>query len=81
MAALQQHMKYVALKIDYWCAVEEHDEQAAASIARKAQELIHATLLPSLPSQIATDSANQPSFSKSDKAKRKDRNNLSNDLE
>jgi DNA-binding transcriptional MerR regulator len=42
IAALQMHMEYVQLKIDYWRAIEEHDEQTAAGKAHKAQELIHA---------------------------------------
>jgi DNA-binding transcriptional MerR regulator len=42
MVALQTHIRYVELKVDYWRAVEVHDEQAAASIARQAQELIRA---------------------------------------
>ena len=40
MDELQQHIKYVERKIDYWRAVEEHDEQAAASISREVQELV-----------------------------------------
>jgi DNA-binding transcriptional MerR regulator len=40
MAALQTHMKYVKLKIEYWRAVEAHDEPEAAGIAREAQELL-----------------------------------------
>jgi DNA-binding transcriptional MerR regulator len=44
MAALQGHIKYVESKINYWRAVEEHDEPAAARIAREARELILATL-------------------------------------
>lgn len=51
VADLQGHIEYVGLKIDYWRAVEAHDEQMAASLSRKAQELIHANILPSLPSQ------------------------------
>ena len=47
MAELQTHMKYVALKIDYWRAVEAHDEATAASIAREAAELVHSAVLPS----------------------------------
>jgi DNA-binding transcriptional MerR regulator len=46
MAELQAHMRYVALKIDYWRAVEAHDEVSAASIAREAAELVHAAVLP-----------------------------------
>jgi MerR family transcriptional regulator, aldehyde-responsive regulator len=46
MAELQTHMKYVQLKIDYWRAVEGHDEQTAAGIAREAEELIHTAVLP-----------------------------------
>jgi hypothetical protein len=42
MEALQTHMNYVELKIQYWRAVEAHDEQTAAAIAREAQTLIHA---------------------------------------
>jgi hypothetical protein len=37
-------MKYVQLKIDYWQAVEAHDEQAAASIANEVQALVRATV-------------------------------------
>jgi DNA-binding transcriptional MerR regulator len=44
MAALQTHIHYVESKIAYWRAVEEHDEPAAARIAREARELILATL-------------------------------------
>jgi hypothetical protein len=44
MAALQAHMRYVELKIDYWRAVEAHDTQAAASIARRADEMAHAII-------------------------------------
>jgi len=41
MDELQQHIQYVQLKIDYWRAIEEHDEPAAARIAHEAEELIH----------------------------------------
>ena len=58
IAELQAHIEYVGLKIDYWRAVEAHDEQAAASIARKAEEIIHSAVLPS---QIAMDGADQSS--------------------
>ena len=44
IASLQNHIKYVESKIDYWRAVEEHDEQAAARIARQTQELALATV-------------------------------------
>jgi DNA-binding transcriptional MerR regulator len=44
MAALQQHMKYVERKIEYWRAVEAHDEQAAASIALYVHDLVRATV-------------------------------------
>jgi MerR family transcriptional regulator, aldehyde-responsive regulator len=44
VAALQAHMRYVELKIDYWRAVEAHDTQAAASIARRADEMAHAII-------------------------------------
>ncbi len=40
MAALQDHIQYVESKIKYWCAVDEHDAQAAARIAREARELV-----------------------------------------
>jgi DNA-binding transcriptional MerR regulator len=40
MDELQQHIKYVKRKIAYWRAIEEHDEQAAASISREVQELV-----------------------------------------
>jgi MerR family transcriptional regulator, aldehyde-responsive regulator len=40
MAELQAHIEYVGLKINYWRAVEDHDEETAAGLARKAQELI-----------------------------------------
>src|SRR4051794_5796332 len=40
MAALQDHIKYVERKIDYWRAVETQDAPAAARIAREARELI-----------------------------------------
>lgn len=61
VADIQSHIEYVRLKIDYWRAVETHDEQMAAAIAHRAQELIHATMLPSQPSQIATGDDDQPS--------------------
>jgi hypothetical protein len=35
---------YVERKIDYWRAVEAHDEVAAARIAREAAQLIHTTI-------------------------------------
>src|SRR5690348_15463146 len=38
MAALQNHMQYVETKINYWCAVEDQDDQAAARFAREARE-------------------------------------------
>jgi DNA-binding transcriptional MerR regulator len=41
-AALQTHIEYVALKIDYWHAVEAQDTVTAARIARAAQEMISA---------------------------------------
>lgn len=44
MAELQAHTKYVERKIAYWRAVEAHDEQAAASIAREVQELVRTTV-------------------------------------
>ena len=44
MAALQQHIQYVERKIDYWRAVEAHDEPAVAGIAREVQELARATV-------------------------------------
>lgn len=44
MAALQAHINYVESKIDYWRAVEAHDEPAAARIAHQARELIVAAL-------------------------------------
>ena len=44
MAALQTHIQYVALKIDYWRAVEAEDAPAAARIAREAEDLIHAPI-------------------------------------
>ncbi len=44
MAALQTHARYVELKIGYWRAVEAHDEQTAANLAREAQEIIHAAI-------------------------------------
>ena len=44
LAALQDHIKYVESKIDYWRAVETHDEQAAAGIARETRERILAIL-------------------------------------
>ncbi len=47
MAALQTHMKYVALKIDYWRAVEANDEASAVSIGQQAKELIRSAVLPS----------------------------------
>ena len=40
MAALQDYMKYVEYKIDYWRAVEAHDARAAARIARESRALI-----------------------------------------
>jgi DNA-binding transcriptional MerR regulator len=43
MAALRQHINYVELKVEYWRAVEAHDEQAAASIAHDVQALARAT--------------------------------------
>jgi DNA-binding transcriptional MerR regulator len=61
VAELEAHIEYVGLKIDYWRAVEAHDEQTAATLARKAQELIHATVLSSVPSQLVGDNADQPS--------------------
>ncbi len=61
IAELQAHIEYVGLKIDYWRAVEAHDEELATSIARKTQELSHATVLPSLSSQISADGTDQPS--------------------
>jgi DNA-binding transcriptional MerR regulator len=45
MAGLQAHIEYVRIKIDYWRAVEAHDEYTASLLARRAEELIHATLL------------------------------------
>ncbi len=39
-AALQDHIHYVERKIDYWRAVEAHDESGAARIAREARELV-----------------------------------------
>jgi DNA-binding transcriptional MerR regulator len=39
MAALQLHTQYVALKIDYWRAVEAEDGPAAERLAREAQAL------------------------------------------
>ena len=56
LAELQTHMQYVQLKIDYWRAVEAHDEAAAASIAREAAELIHSTVLPS---HVVTDNSSK----------------------
>lgn len=44
MAELQTHIDYVALKVDYWRAVEAHDTQTAATIARRAEKLIHTTV-------------------------------------
>lgn len=53
MAELQAYIEYVNLKIGYWHAVEQHEEQTAASIARKAEELIHrAQAVPSSPSAL-----------------------------
>jgi hypothetical protein len=40
MAALQQHIRYVELKVEYWRAIETNDEQAAATIASEVQELV-----------------------------------------
>ena len=45
MAELQAHIEYVGIKIDYWRAIEAHDEQTAANLARRAEELIRTTLL------------------------------------
>jgi DNA-binding transcriptional MerR regulator len=42
--SLQNHIKYVESKIDYWRAVEAHDEPAAARIAGEARALIVAAL-------------------------------------
>lgn len=39
-AALQLHMRYVALKIDYWRAVEVQDAPAAERLAREAQAVV-----------------------------------------
>lgn len=44
MAALQRHIRYVELKIEYWHAVESHDEQTAATIASEVEELVRATV-------------------------------------
>ncbi len=44
MAELQVHINYVELKIDYWRAVEAHDEQTATQIAQEAKELIDSTI-------------------------------------
>jgi DNA-binding transcriptional MerR regulator len=55
MAALHMHMQYVEHKIDYWRAVEAHDEEAAANLAREAKELIRAMMLPPLLSPIIAD--------------------------
>ena len=44
MAELQHHINYVERKIDFWRAVEAHDEQAAASIAHEVNEIARATL-------------------------------------
>lgn len=43
MAALQDHIKYVQLKIDYWRAVGQHDEQAAAQISIQARQMVLTT--------------------------------------
>ncbi len=43
MAELQAHMHYVERKIDYWRAVEAHDEQEATRIAHEVQALVRAT--------------------------------------
>ncbi len=51
VAQLQAHIEYVELKIDYWRAVEAHDEQTAINIACEVVELSHSTLLPPAPSQ------------------------------
>lgn len=40
MSDLQTHMEYVALKIDYWRAVEAHDDATAANKASEAKELV-----------------------------------------
>ena len=44
MAALQTHIQYVERKIDYWHAVEMHDQPAAERIADEVHELAHATV-------------------------------------
>ena len=40
MDELQGHINYVERKIDYWRAVEEHDEHTAAQIAREVDQLV-----------------------------------------
>jgi hypothetical protein len=40
MATLQQHIRYVELKVEYWRAIATNDEQTAATIASEVQELV-----------------------------------------
>jgi DNA-binding transcriptional MerR regulator len=45
MAALETYVQYVELKIDYWRAIENHDEPRAARIAGEAEALIHSRFM------------------------------------